>query len=242
MFDVKTFPNLTVRLDRTHPLSIGLQGWWPMAGDGRDILERYPTTLTSAKPVLSHGGTATNFAGSSYGSFNAIPSIGTTFSLSIWAYPTNLNQASTGGGFGGTILESNTDGTSSGWDLGCEYSTNKIWFWPAGNADVRSSGSIILNKWNHIGLTVTGTTVKIYLAGQLDSTNAAAAAAQIPTYLRIGHQSHCTGYWVGNLRDLRLYNRVLSAAEITRLYLEPFCNLQPVSRRLVPTLARVMPD
>lgn len=243
MFDTKVFPSGTVKVNRSHPLAVGLVGWWPLATDGRDMLERYPVSMTGMKPVPSHGGPAMNFSGSSFGQLNALPAISTTFSISAWAYPTNLNQGSSGGGSGGTILESNNDGLTSGWDFGLEFSTNKIWFWPAGSADVRSTGSITLNQWNHVGMTVTGTAVSLYINGALDSAQTSGSAPQSYSYLRIAHQSHCTGYFVGNLRDIRLYNRVLTAAEMRRLYMEPYSILEPASRHVMPNNSiRVLPD
>jgi hypothetical protein len=166
-------------------------------------------TLTTDR--FGNANSAYNFNGtSSYVTISsAIPTSTSAFTITAWIYPTNLSQSSSGGGVGGTILNADNDGNSDGYDLGIR-NTNKIWWWPAGNQDLFSNGSINLNVWTHIVISVSGATTTMYINGALDSTQTS-ANTQVPTFLQIGSTCHITGYWQGKLADIRIYNTNLSA-------------------------------
>ena len=82
------------------------------------------------------------------------------------------------------------------------------------------SGTITINQWSHIALVRDLTAMKLYwyINGKLSTTtNAsypAAVVSTLPAY--IGH-GYTTDY-VGEIDDVRVYDRALSAAEIARIY------------------------
>ena len=154
---------------------------------------------------------------SSYASVSSpVPTAITNFSITAWIYPTSINQASSGGGVGGTILNADNDGATDGYDLGIR-NNGTIWWWPAGGMDVFSTGTISLSVWTHIAVCANGATFSLYINGALDSTTTT-AQTQVPTFLQIGSSSHITGYWQGQLADIRIYPATLLSTDIKEIY------------------------
>jgi hypothetical protein len=204
-------------LDRADPLNVGLQAWWPLGGNGNETTSRYPAVANGNTTSPSMFGPTYYFDGSSkYLTVSTFPVLSTPLTVSVWVYPTSLSQSSNGGGSGGTILTSNTTGNTSGWSFGLEY-TYKMWFWPAGGADQRSTSLVSLNTWNHVAVTVGSGSVSFYLNGVFSNTTTM-TAPQVPTFLEIVTVSWITGYMEGQMAHLRLHNRALTWAEIQRLY------------------------
>ena len=76
-----------------------------------------------------------------------------------------------------------------------------------------------LNRWTHVAATFHDRTWRLYINGQLDSTH---PVQQVPLwqgqYLTIGnHYPTSSEGFLGNLDDVRMYARALSAAEIQKL-------------------------
>jgi hypothetical protein len=76
------------------------------------------------------------------------------------------------------------------------------------------------NTWYHLAMTCDGTTVKLYVNGVVagtkargDSTYAVGPSTAVPD-IRLGVHRTGNGWFKGLMDDVRLYNRVLSAAEI----------------------------
>ena len=95
-------------------------------------------------------------------------------------------------------------------------SSIKCWF---GNRSI--SISCPANEWHHIAFTISGTTIKVYKDGILNSTN---TIATLPTYsdgngLSIGC-FHYTGNiypYYGSLNDFRIYDHCLGAKEVSEI-------------------------
>ncbi|HLP96613.1 MAG TPA: LamG-like jellyroll fold domain-containing protein [Saprospiraceae bacterium] len=84
-----------------------------------------------------------------------------------------------------------------------------------------------LNQWYHMAVTYQDTIAKCYVDGILVDSNTMAnqiTSTNFPLY--IGADPHVvTEYHHGMLDDVRIYNRALSAAEVSALYLvEVNCN------------------
>ena len=83
-----------------------------------------------------------------------------------------------------------------------------------------SSGTVSLNTWFNLCNVYDGTTAYLYLNGSLLSSGAKSWNTILSTSDgTIGSQiSTIQQYWNGNITDVRLYNRVLSASEILAFY------------------------
>ncbi len=77
------------------------------------------------------------------------------------------------------------------------------------------SARLPLKSWSHVAATYDGTTIRLYvngtLAGSQDAAGSIVASANV---LRIGGNSVWGEWFGGRIDELRIYNRVLSAAEI----------------------------
>ena len=71
-------------------------------------------------------------------------------------------------------------------------------------------------NWHFIVLTYDGTTAKLYADGVL-KTSAAKSWNLVPNACNIGRMTDGTQYWNGQIDDVRIYNRALSATEIANL-------------------------
>jgi hypothetical protein len=90
------------------------------------------------------------------------------------------------------------------------------------NADVEATAAPALpvGVWTHLAVTYDGTSVRLYVNGVLRSTTSAPGGIAASTSpLRIGgntvFSSPGTEYFAGLIDEVRVYNRALSAAEIT---------------------------
>jgi hypothetical protein len=134
-----------------------------------------------------------------------------------WA---NIANASTryalfgyGNAGGGTAFNIETNVTSSG----------QLYFVGYG-ADLQTSATVADGTWHHLAATYDGTTLTLYV----DGTAVASRAATFTTegnVMSIGQQSYNDGssgapnYWnaAALIRDVRLYSRTLSQAEIAAI-------------------------
>lgn len=203
----------------------GLVGQWRMDGNAKDNTPNADNgTVSGAALTTDRHGTA-NSAYSFNGSSNYIqvPDTATlnstsALSISVWINPSTFSSTGYAGVGGSTIIGTNVNGGGDGWILGVASSTNKLWWWPAGSQDKYSAATIPTGQWTHVVLTFSSGTLKIYLNGVLDSSQSA-ATPQVPTSaFEVGAKSWITGWFAGSMDDLRMYNRALSANEVTNLY------------------------
>lgn len=229
-------------LDRRHPLAQNLLAWWPLAGNGDDWSgNNNHGTLTGGDGMLVAGlgprGKVLSFEGGSVDiTIQTIVQAGTAtpttpMTFAVWVFPLSLAQQSSGGGVGGTLIESNEDGGNNGWTFGIE-NTGVLWFWPAANEDVFSSQTVSLNQWTHIAVTIdTSNNLNFYFNGMLESSITLGAAPQPPMFFKLGAQCWTTGQFMGPMQDARLYTAALTASQISALYNQPFAFAQPKLRR-----------
>ena len=81
-----------------------------------------------------------------------------------------------------------------------------------------TSPSIKLNRWYHFAITCDGTNHNFYIDGQYDSTSSLAITT-LSSPLYVGYPVYDgNGYMNGNVSQVLLYNRELSASEINQNY------------------------
>ena len=76
--------------------------------------------------------------------------------------------------------------------------------------------SLALNTWTHVAATYDGTALRVYINGTLVSSGNVAGGPMLTStgVLRIGGNSIWGEYFSGLIDEVRVYGRVLSAAEI----------------------------
>ena len=161
-------------------------------------------------------------------------------SISVWVKPHAFNSY-TGGNANCIFLTKNPNNPGSYMEAYSLYltnrsgptkfmtvsthqpTTNEKWF--------QSNQNTALNQWTHLVLTFDTDSLKLYINGQLDNkvykgfTNVYDALDSII----LGYSANTTNknYFKGDMDELKMYNRVLSASEVSNLYIRPFscsCN------------------
>lgn len=84
--------------------------------------------------------------------------------------------------------------------------------WPS----IVASNGIPVNTWSHLAVTYNGSTLRLYVNGtQAASLSASGSMLTSSLPLRIGGNTVWTEYFSGRIDEVRVYNRALTAAEIT---------------------------
>lgn len=84
------------------------------------------------------------------------------------------------------------------------------------NRVAQGTTTLTASTWTHVAGTYDGTTVRLFINGVQVATRAAGGAISTSTgALRIGGSSLWGEFFRGRLDEIRIYNRALSAAEIT---------------------------
>ena len=200
----------------------GAVGYYTLNGTATDLLGNNPPSVTSGiSYVPDQFGQSVTFNSAGY---IDVPDNGTLdnqqFTLSAWVDPVS---AGVFGGNGNSIIEKNWNvgaiSTKMGWDpqsghfifivgdytLGRLVSTDSF---PAGNF------------YNVVG-TYDGTTLKLYVDGQLEGQLAYATTVtydQTPWTIGNNGPGNRSRMWEGEINDVGIYNRALSSSEIQSIY------------------------
>ena len=138
------------------------------------------------------------------------PNIAHTYSA--WVYPTNLTDTF-------NFVFQNGDSTSG---TALILNTNKIGFFIRGGTSwATSTATLTLNAWNHIVTTIdTSGNLKFYLNGAFDVLRTGITWSETPTYAytQIGRYSSGVHFFNGIIDEVGVWNRELSASEVTELY------------------------
>jgi hypothetical protein len=133
------------------------------------------------------------------------------FSISTWIRPETFRP------YAGIASKYHTVG-SAGFTFRLNGSSpyNKISF--AGISELESNSSLTANTWYHVVVVCDSGLGKIYINGSLD-TSGSLSMSSTTNDLAIG-VDYLTSprYFNGQIDDMRIYNRVLSAAEVRSLY------------------------
>ncbi len=141
---------------------------------------------------------------------------GTALTLSMWINPQALNAGSD------SVLIAkpwNPTGTAPYYQYGLELGggTRSDFYIGTASGLVGAPGGANLpqNQWSHLAVTFDGSQVRTYLNGTLVSNKALSASITARgNAMSIGSDARPTQFAKGLLDDLRIYNRVLTQAEI----------------------------
>ncbi|PJE65064.1 hypothetical protein COU91_03630 [Candidatus Saccharibacteria bacterium CG10_big_fil_rev_8_21_14_0_10_47_8] len=204
-------------------LQRGLVGWWKMDGNAKD------STPYGANGSLTGTGATTDREGLASGalSFNGTTDAVTVGDLSqlkitgsqtisLWLKPSDFsarrNPYAKAYGGEGTITQE-TNGTVN-YYYGTAGSNNLPY------QGFTMSSALSLNTWVHLVIVrdLSGMTLTWYKNGsqtdQAAASYSAAVASTFPLYIGKGYVSN----YAGSIDDVRVYNRALSANEVTALY------------------------
>lgn len=218
------------RLQRGKFVAQGMQACWRCyEGSG---LRLHDVSGRDNHGTLTNGATFTNGRSGSCLSLdgaNDYVSVVDTFAITkaitiaLWTKPTDISAQ------GSFMSKRESNGGIPHWEL--RYKTDgKVWWtinegsdWSLGEAF--SVPTLTVGTWTHIGVTHTfGTTdYKIYMDGVAVSMTTSGTLTQVPSgavgkFTIIGSPYLSAGYYYGGLiDDMRIYDRALSASEMTSI-------------------------
>ena len=230
---------------QTNQLTNGLVGYWTLDGPNMastsGVVARDSSgnnnngTLTNG-PTKAIGkvGQALNFDGVddyvNAGSASILDNLenqgGGGMTVSVWVNADTINSGTK------RLVAKGVGSAGSGyWAFIASNSTSpaRIGFAKEGSTDMSVSWNSVLSlqTWTHLLLTWDGTMassgVNLYKNGVLETrditTEGATANSDASNNLTIGSDASAGNYFDGTIDEVRVYNRALSAAEITQLYL-----------------------
>lgn len=243
-----TKPRPGIMVDRTHPLAIGLLGYWIMNEGGGIRVDDISGTghsmtmgTNTGSQIFTTGGDTAKWVGSPFGGclkFDGVDDCiknlltdwyqGSRMTLSVWINSNDFSQLKTvvdhrarSGGPGGQAEQFSLFTNSTG-NIRWMFSTdngNSL------NVDNVGATTMVTGKWYHIVGTYDGINSKCYLNGRLDGTVAASGdlgANVTNAGLLIGADGETAGrYFNGSIDEVRMYNRALSNEEVWLLYSSP---------------------
>jgi prepilin-type N-terminal cleavage/methylation domain-containing protein len=202
-----------------------LVGYWPLdEGIGSttaDLSGNGNTGTWNGTPTGTSGYYSPGRIGSWAGAFDGTSTYVSTvssfigqpiaFSVSMWI---NLATTQTM-----RTIFSNYGPSGSGWVVGINDSgSNHIKFY-LGSANLVSNSTLNNGAWYNVVATYVGGNAMLYINGVVDATSTATINyAGSPYSPNFGKLSNSQQYFNGLIDDIRIYNRALSAAEITALY------------------------
>ena len=109
-----------------------------------------------------------------------------------------------------------------------------------GEQDAVGPSSLTLNAWSHLAVTYDGTSVRLYVNGGIADTSTYAGSIPASTGpLRLGGNAIWQEWFSGDLDDVRVYNRALSAGEVqSDMNSSGRRHRDPARRRRRPTPSR----
>lgn len=201
----------------------------PLDSSGNNLNFTQGITRSSSITAISSGYSA-DFRSSPSTLNYTIPNPGrpllpSTFSYTVWVYPTSLSADSVP-----FFLEDAPNGSGSSAMIYLISSTQKVTCsgsLPTGNNwnYAPSNATIPLNKWTNITCSYNGTNMSIYINGHFDSSapltyasNCGSFGSRCYTNILIGEYG--ASQFTGLIDDVALYSSSLSVKDIQQIYAE----------------------
>jgi DNA-binding beta-propeller fold protein YncE len=199
----------------------GLVNHWPLNGNANDAVGARNGTVSGATFITGKFGQAASFDGGDHIDVGTL-NFGGAFTLSTWVWinsgatniQTILANSASGATSNGLRLSVNTFNTADG-KVSLETGNGT-----AGNSAGTAVGAVNFGTWNHVAIAVNRTagTAAIYVNGAnvtVDGSIRTDFANNANT--DFGQMTNGSFRLNGRLDQIRLYNRVLTAAEVSQL-------------------------
>ena len=177
-----------------------------------------PNGVSYAPGVPQVGGQAFSFNGTNQAvSVPDSPALRTpNVTLEAWVYPTRV-------GVNSTLVSKEPSASLTNFGYGLRLrSDNTFWFaiGADGNSTFAASPAVAaVNTWFHLVGTYDGATIRLYVNGALAGSTASAHTLNSTAPLTIGGQPDgaTAEYFQGRIDEITLYDRALSASDVTAL-------------------------
>jgi len=167
-----------------------------------------PLNPTVVSDVSRSMGFATSTLITGAGNYTVTPTESRTFALKF--KPTKVSNY---------IFSRNT-GSGDGLrvDIRSDGKLRTVWETNVTTINQSTTNLVKLNQWNDVVIVITDVSINIYLNGILTSSSFSSRTFNSVTSLIFGKWYTGSLYFFGNLDDLRVYSRALSASEVSNLY------------------------
>jgi len=197
-----------------------LGGYWPLEGDAMDQssndLNGYPNGFVN--PTLDRFGNpdgAMNFDGSGVINFSSAPAITGDITIEGWI-KTSMN---------GIIVGMSNDGSMNEniiFEVNGEYLRATFEDIDKGSWAVDGGTRLTNDRWTHVAVTKRGTSVRLFVNGQLDGESSSVSPTPDVTTMDIGDTRKGGSYqwwrFRGDIDDVAIYTSALSDEEIIGHY------------------------
>jgi thermitase len=208
-------------------LTSGLIGYWPFnEGTGSVAYDQsgngYNAALTNTAWTSGPLGSAASFNGSNSGAVTPNIPFGSAFSAAVWVNPASTSQAGWAGimqSESGSGFYIGTDATGAMYKLVVDSGAGTT-----GSCAFQSviegcaQGGTIASGWHLLTATYDGATAILYLDGVAIANDTFTTPMAVTVPLEIGASWSSAVVWNGALFGLRLYNRALTASEVSSLF------------------------
>jgi hypothetical protein len=192
----------------------GLVDWWPAEGTPIDIIgTAHGTPVNGVTYVTGREGRAFHFNGTTSYLTTGAASIPVPWTASFWVNRQNApgtGAALCSDGVAELKLEQYSNGTNSH-----QVGFTKFTYW-----DQNFGYTVPLNSWTHLAFVASGTQMQLYANGALVGT----IATNLPlprAYFGFGYvnsNGNMVDYLLASVDETMLFNRALSAAEVSSLH------------------------
>jgi Alpha-tubulin suppressor and related RCC1 domain-containing proteins len=213
----------------------GLIGWWPGDGSANNVLGTNSGTLQGGAAANAPGqvGTAFSFDGTNgFVQITDSPLLRpTNLTIEAWVRFASLDSSGSGGSPAGdqylVFRQNSRSSDFEGFDLsktrvgGSDVFRFLISSTSAQTVEIHSSTTISTGVWYHVAAVRGSNFMQIYVNGNLErQTNISFAQdyGNFPLYFGSSGESYWDHKLKGNLDEVSLYNRALSASEIAAIY------------------------
>ncbi len=208
------------------PAPSGLVSWWPGDSNASDIQDSNHGTLQNGA-MLAAGKVGQAF------SFDGVDDVvlvadapnlqfGPTSPMTVdmWVFRTSSNPGQHMIGKRTSCTGSPTEGT---FQLFLDMNTGAgLGFGGPSDACACSGQDLPLNTWTHLAGTFDGTTLRLFINGQVAATTPGSLGPANTAPLKIGDSGSCGAFYGqafgGLIDEVSLYNRALSTNEIQTIY------------------------
>jgi hypothetical protein len=200
--------------------------YYKMDGNANDALNTYDGTPTNVSWTQGRFGSAGRFNGSNayFSGLPTLTNISQTFSISMWVQ-FDANPSAREYFFGGIKEQGALDSAIGGYVEPDGTLNIFLRDTTVGNHFLTSTDNYV-SVWNNLILTVTGTTAFLYINGlEVDNITSLNSSITVddPILGAIKSRGIIEEYFNGSIDQVRIYDRAITAAEVTTLYNEVQC-------------------
>jgi len=212
-----TYTN-TAGASATNDVTNGIVGWWKFNGNANDSSGN-GNNGSVAGAVLTTGATsvantAYTFAASASAqaiTFNSPGSIANNLTVSAWvrptSYPTERSTIAEGIDPYSYYISLATDGSLQSYRYGTD----------PGGYHSSGAGTVPLNTWTNVVIAWDASSVKLYINGVLRTNVTTTGTGLTGSRIIVGAES-TSRQFIGAIDDVRVFNRTLPAADVTKIY------------------------